>query len=62
MVDFRSLGKREAALRGCIRKGFNIWSEKTGNGRGLGLQPLGCCERKIGKPLTKSWDRRESGI
>lgn len=27
----RSLGKKEAAPRAWIRKGFNIWSEKAGN-------------------------------
>lgn len=49
MIEFRNLGKRDAALRGSIWKGFNIWSEKTG----WGFQPLGCWKRKIGKILVE---------
>lgn len=49
MIESRLLGKREEALKGWIRKAFNIWSEKTGSEKDLGLQPLGCWKRKIGK-------------
>lgn len=47
------MARRKAALKGWIRKGFNIWSEKTGSEEGLGFQPLDCWKRKTGKFLTE---------
>lgn len=55
------LGKRWVALKGWIRRGFNIWEwkDRIGDEENLRLQHWGFWKRKIGKPLYKqSWDKR----